>query len=272
MEGEIKNGYYHPTISELREINKDSFDHFLATLEFEDNKFDTSIDSLISSKEKGIKTLNEKLKKFPRQEFLYQNFNTETFNFGTESSRLEIESEIWSIQEELKSLAEMKIVYAFKSIEVNIKKFIADSFKIKNKRDFFNWKTVEAFLNSKKINLQKVKGYKEIYQLKQLNNSIKHTKKLEEKTLKLIFDKEEYENIPTHPLILEKEITYKHLLGFYNKVKPFIKIFFTDLCDTIYEELYVFNKDKIEEIAENLALRMEKENALELIDKIRQHY
>ncbi|MDP2539924.1 hypothetical protein CSC81_05630 [Tenacibaculum discolor] len=268
----MKKEYNYNITSDLREINKDFFDHFLATLEFEDNKFDSSIDSLIYSKEKSIKILNKKLRKHLQQNHQLENFDTETFNFELESFKSENQTVIWYIEEELKALAEMKIVYAFKSIEINIKKLIADSFKIKNKRDFFNWRTVETFLNSKKINLKKVKGHKEIYQLKQLNNSIKHTKKLEEKTLKLIFDEEEYENIPTHPFILEKEITYKHLLGFYNKIKPFIKIFFTDLCDTIYEELYVFNKNKIEDIAENLALRMEKENALELIDKIRQHY
>ncbi|AZJ34318.1 hypothetical protein [Tenacibaculum singaporense] len=272
MEGEIKNGYYYPTISELREINKASFDHFLATLEFENNKFDTSIDSLISSKEKDIKTLNEKLKKYPQQEFNHQNFNAKTFNFENESSRLEVESEIWSIQEELKALAEMKIVYAFKFIELNIKKLISDAFRIKNKRDFFNWKTVETFLNSKNINLKKVKGYEEIYQLKQLNNSIKHSKKVEEKTLKLIFNKEEYDRVPTCPFFSEKIITYKHLLIFYTRIEPFIKKFLSDLCNMIYKELYIFSKDKIENLAEDLVLRMEKEDALELIDKIKKHY
>ncbi|WP_428743620.1 hypothetical protein [Tenacibaculum sp.] len=268
----MKKEYNYHITSDLREINKDSFDHFLATLELEDNKFDASIDSLISSKEEGIKILNEKLRKSLQQNHHHENFDTETLNFELESFKSENQTVIWYIEEELKALAEMKIVYAFKSIEINIKKLISDSFKIKNKRDFFNWKTVETFLNSKNINLQKLKGYEEIYQLKQLNNSIKHSKKVEEKTLNLIFNKEEYERVPTSPFFSEKIITYKHLLNFYNRIEPFIKIFLSDLCNMIYEELYVFSKDKIENLAEDLVLRMEKEDALELIDKIKKHY
>ena len=252
---------YEPSLEDLRNWKKSSIETFTFILE---NKFDRSLQDLILSYEEDLNSLKQNRKNIDN---LYlDDFHSNKEIIGDYFFHLQ------EIEERLKSLIEMKIVYAFKSIEINIKEILFTSFEIENSSSLFQWKSIEMFLKNKNIDLKKIAGYNEVYQLKQANNSIKHSEYFEDKTLKTMFSDEEINEFSSRPFDTGKMVTYEILLNFYNRIEPYIIIFLESLCDNIYKELYEFNDQKLNDIADKLTLRMEKEDALLLIQKIKQNY
>jgi len=82
-------------------------------------------------------------------------------------------------EEILLSLIEMKIIYAFKFLEINIKKLLVASFSLESTKDFYRWDSITKFLKDKNIVPKELKGYKEVSELKDVNNSIKHSSEYE---------------------------------------------------------------------------------------------
>lgn len=79
------------------------------------------------------------------------------------------------INQQLRSLSEMLIINAFKNIEINIKTLIKIAYPDVNSKDFYKWDSLVQFFKSKNIELSSLQGYQEILNIKNINNSLKHT-------------------------------------------------------------------------------------------------
>lgn len=165
------------------------------------------------------------------------------------------------INEKIWTLIEMKIIYAFKFLELNIKKLIRTTFPDTKTNDFYNWDSLSSFLKSKNIKPENLKGFHEVIQLKDINNSLKHSGEFNEDIKKRI------------PEFREKDVIVFHdLNSFYTRINTFPKIYLEELASAIQKELYEFNEQKIERIAHDIANRMEKSDAVLLIKAIESKY
>lgn len=165
------------------------------------------------------------------------------------------------IEEELSTLFEMKIIYAFKHLEIEIKNLISASFNETSIGKFSKWDNLIQYLKSKNIEIKNVKDYREVNQLRTVNNFLKHSNGKIDNSLKGI---EEFNEV--------KSINYEILEKFYARVKDSSNAFLNSLSNAIYEHLYEFNDEKLERISKSIVLRMDKNNAEKLIEKIKKKY
>jgi len=163
------------------------------------------------------------------------------------------------LEDKLLALMEMNIVYAYKEFEINLKRLINMSYRI-NTRDLFKWQSIEIFLNSKGIKLSSLKNYNEVNQLRVVNNSVKHSNKIDNELKKIAeFKSREY-------------IDYSSLFEFYHRVKNHTYIFLEDLSSHIYSNLYEFDENRLNLIANLYAERMDEESANKFIDLLKTKY
>lgn len=78
------------------------------------------------------------------------------------------------VEDELRALMEMKIIYAFKHLEINTKKLI---FHFYNELPNSNpkWHEMIDFLKKRNIIVKDINGYNEVNQIRLVNNSLKHS-------------------------------------------------------------------------------------------------
>lgn len=164
------------------------------------------------------------------------------------------------IEEELTALSEMKIIYAAKHLEINIKKLILKYYKeLPTSKP--KWHEIERFFKKQNIPLNKIQGYIEVKELRLINNSLKHS----------------HENVD--PEILKiKELkngslqNFETLEKFYERVENCPAIFFTSLIEQIEKEITNFSSKKLKLIADKSTINMKKEVAEKLIIEIRKKY
>ena len=105
------------------------------------------------------------------------------------------------------------------------------------------------FLKSRQIDPSAIDGYAEVLDLQKVNNSLKHSHKLNQEIQQIPeFVKSDYFEAST-------------IRTFYSRVKTAVKQFLTLLADRIYEELYSFDEAKLLALADSFVLRMDKETA-----------
>jgi hypothetical protein len=157
------------------------------------------------------------------------------------------------LEDELFALFEMKIIYAFKHLEINIKQLLFAAYQDNYITRQFKWDAIIQFLNSKNIVAKELNGYDNINQLRNVNNSLKHSDKIIDQSIKNIEEFKDKENL-----------NYTDLELFYNRVKKSPNIFLTSLVSFVFQDIYTFTYDRISEMAKSLALRMDKKDAIEL--------
>jgi len=161
--------------------------------------------------------------------------------------------------DEMISFFEMKIIYAFKHVEINIKRLISASYSDAQIKNFFQWNNLIGFLKTKMIKLEELSGYQEINQLRQVNNVVKHGADVED--LEKII---EFKN--------QKAIKYESLEAFYQRIKEAPIKFLSALSGAIYAELYEFSDERIKSMVESFVLRMDEETAKKFIQNFSSHY
>jgi predicted PurR-regulated permease PerM len=165
------------------------------------------------------------------------------------------------LEDELFALFEMKIIYAFKHLEINIKQLLSAAYDDKYINRQFKWDTIIQFLNSKEIITKDLNDYDNINQLRNLNNSLKHSNRTIDQTIKNI---QEFQ---------DKEVmSYSELENFYTRIKNSPNIFLTSLISFVFKDLYTFKHERILEISKSFALRMDKNVALEFSEALTNHY
>ena len=221
------------SFSERREINKLGLETFFLNLE--NNHYDYNINNLVTNLENKIKALE-----------------------GKEIKSHDDEIEIIFLYKELFAISEMKIIYAYKHFEIHLKFLIKASYPDTKESSFFKWESVIDFLKSKNIKLSDISNHKEIEELRNLNNSIKHSRNLINNKTKNIKE-----------FIKKKEIDYEDLLIFYKRIEKSSSDFIFSLAKHIEKDLYNFDDKRIESIAQKILLRMDDKTVQKLIQKLK---
>ena len=256
--------FYEMSWIDTREINQHSLEAFIYGKE---NMFESSADIVIEkiikkdflAQKEYDKLIKDNGGNKPKNDFFegFQNQPDVDLYFQLQ----DITVEQYYMYEELWALIEMKIIYLYKFFEINIKKLLKGSFSLSTTKDFYRWESIISFLNTQNINAKEISVYNEIVQLKDVNNSLKHSDSIEEKLTNKI------------PEFKDRErISYVELNQFYNRIKVYPEEFIKQLVSKIYDELYQFDENKIVGIANDINLRMEEKDALVLIEKIKELY
>lgn len=177
-----------------------------------------------------------------------------------EENNLDYYLETQFFEDKLLALTEMKIVYLYKNFEINVKRLLRASYKVKT-RDFHQWARLKDFIKDKNIRLEEIDAYQEVDQLRKINNAIKHsTGKLSE-DLKSISEFRD-----------ARRLAHYELDEFYERIRFSPFKFLQSLSDKIYADLYEFSDSRLEKISELLALRMDQETAIKFIEKLKTKY
>jgi hypothetical protein len=254
---------YYTDIHDKREQNKIGLETYFLD---KTNMFDVAIDKLIAELKVGISKSQQefdgfhKLRETDPERYAELVEKAQRYEIDIDQQQYETILDMINDEEKLLSLVEMKIIYAFKSLEINIKNLLRAAFTLQSTKDFYKWDNLIKFLKDKNIDAKLLKSYFEITQLKSVNNALKHSDDYET-TLTAI---QEFKD--------SDKITYSTLDHFYNRIKEAPNTFLQELISEIYSELYVFDENKIDEIAKAIVLRMGKENAYKLTDKINDYY
>ena len=259
----MENESHKITLDGRRELNKMNLDSF--TMHFE-NWFESSANDAFKKLHAEIVNAKieqnewERIKK--EEPIRYKELWEEADRGEIDLDRqiVEYDFDNYYRLEELWALLEMKIIYLYKSFEINLKQLFRGAYPNVSTRSFYRWESIVQFLKEKKINISKVSGYTELLEIKNLNNSFKHSNSIEQK-------------IKDNTIEFESEnVDYIQLEKWYRRVSIYPKIFLTDLSSKIFDQLYEFNDDKINAINREIVLRMEKSDALSLINKLKKAY
>jgi len=101
--------------------------------------------------------------------------------------------------EEMIAFLEMKVVYSYKHFEIGIKRLISLAYPEIDMSGFFRWKELNRFLISKAINIKDISNYREVNELRIVNNEVKHSGKLGEE-IKEISEFKSHDSIQFDPL------------------------------------------------------------------------
>jgi hypothetical protein len=169
--------------------------------------------------------------------------------------------EVYFLEQELKAISEMKIIYAYKHFENKLKFLLSAAYGI-SKSKMFKWEFITEFLKEKNIDIKKVKCYADINELRNLNNNLKHSDDIKNDI-----------RISTIKEFKKKSfIEYDDILTFYKRIENAPSTFIYSLSDFIYNDLYVFDENRIDREADKIALRMNENEAKILIEKLKKKY
>jgi hypothetical protein len=175
----------------------------------------------------------------------------EEFHIDIEKQIQDHRASIMRIGEELLAFEEMKVTYAFKHLEIAIKRLITEAYPYVSIKRFYKWDILIAFLNSRMINVTELENYMEVNELRLINNCIKHSGVITNEIQKIFeFNQSDL-------------LSYSNLGNFYKRVKKTPDVFLMWLAASIYEELYEFNELKLTQLANSFILRMNKETVQE---------
>jgi hypothetical protein len=252
------------SILEQRQMNQISLDTFIHGRE---NILDYPVDKLIQS----LKTQIDQAYSEHNTWIELEKNNPERFNELDEQANQTGHSlhtqmyryiqDVIYLEDELFALFGMKIIYAFKHLEINIKQLLFAAYQDNYINRQFKWDAIIQFLNSKSIVVKDLNDYDSINQLRNLNNSLKHSDKTIDQSIK---------NIPEFK---DKEtIHYSDLENFYNRIKRSPTVFLESLVSFVFKDIYTFTHERISEIAKSFVLRMDKNIAIKFSKELLKYY
>lgn len=253
----------YPTIHDKRATNKMGLETFWMD---RNNVFDPAIDGLL----KQLNDHAKERKKYAESLSDMQVNDPQRFiELQEEGDRIDIdlnkcEADAWMdvlyYEEQLTALAEMKIIHAFKIFEISVKRLVKGAFQIKSIKGFSYWDNLVSFLKDHNVDVRQLRTYAQVDELRQVNNTLKH-------------DNEDLRGIRSIPEFKDVgQLYYDNLENFYTRVQDAPNLFMQELTQAIYIELYEFNEDKLNQIAIELANRMDKTDAIKLVEKIKTLY
>jgi hypothetical protein len=229
------------------------------------NIFDRPVDGLIVDLNIQLKTLtaeHDKILKLrstdPEKYHELQEIAHQTGHNLLDQAYDDLQSELY-IYEELFSLYEMKIIYAFKHLEINIKTLISAAYQEKDKQ-LYKWENLIQYMKLKGLDISKLNGYSEVNELRMLNNNLKHSKEIDNDVKNI----KEFQK--------KKTITHHDIDLFYKRICAFPYKFLQSLSTAIYNDLYNFTDEKIMKMAKSFALRMNKNEASTFAETILKFY
>ena len=151
-------------------------------------------------------------------------------------------------------LLEMKIVYMFKTLEINMKALIKTAYPHVITRGFYKWEDMVLFFKSIYINVSGIVGYQEVIELKKVNNCIKHKESINDEVKKI----REFSSLDY--------FDSDSITAFSERIKEIIKKFFKGLSDQVIKDLFDFDQSRIDKICEDYSNRMDKKTFEKFIE------
>jgi hypothetical protein len=165
----------------------------------------------------------------------------------------------YTLNEYLNSIAEMKIIFLFKTIEIRLKSAIKIAYpKVSEQhQNNWNWQTFKDHFNSIDKPLSKLNGYNDVDDLRKINNSIKHSGILnnDAKKIKEFIDSKEFES--------------SNINSFIFRIKPKLEIFLKEVAESILSDLYDFDDTRLENLSIEFSNKMDSELLNKFIEKLR---
>jgi hypothetical protein len=168
---------------------------------------------------------------------------------------------IHSSEEALLALEEMRLVFMYKSVEIAIKDMVIFAFPNLDPKEMYRWDVVKSHLKANGISIGELTGFQETNALRIINNNIKHSPDLTQES-KNCLSCWRYEN----------EFTAKNLELFCEDIKPKVIQFMECLGEAIIKSAYDFDDSKLEAIAAAIHEKLDREQVIELIEKLRTKY
>lgn len=131
------------------------------------------------------------------------------------------------VEDEVFALYELKIMYAYKYFEIQLGLIARNAFDHRTAEAFYNWDKIKDFYSGKSIKFSELKYFKEIDQLRRLNNSLKHSGRFVDQKIK---------NIPEFKDL--KYLQIGSLKKFYERVQDAPRDFISALVSVIYDQLF----------------------------------
>lgn len=231
------------SLHDIRKSNMERIKTFLQYIDFQ--IFDDNMDPILRKNNLLILDLKKK-------DELITNEKDEMDNF----------IRLFNASEENRIIIEMKIVYLYKTIEINLKTLLKVAYDLSDSKikSFFNIENIISFLNEKDINIKTSKFYDDFNILRKLNNQIKHSSLI-------IQDKE----LLKCGYFESNQYTSTELNNFYNSIKDIPRLFLKDIQDQIYNDLYVYTPERIEELSKELVKRMDNSQIENLVTSLQKH-
>lgn len=235
-------------IVHLQSVSEQNLDIFSEAI----SRTEGDMKNEITKADEKIKELNGKLSNYPE----------ENDNIPTDDD-LEIFDEMFDyhydqnlFNEYLVSFAEMKIVYFFKSLEINMKSLIQLTYPNVKTKSFFQWENMTSFFKNRDIKISEITGYQEAIQLRKVNNCIKHTNEISDEIKKIT----EFESLDL--------FTPKSIDVFHFRIKDKVKEFFKELTNAVIKDLYEFDLTRIENLSNEYSNRMDDANLRLFIERL----
>lgn len=169
-------------------------------------------------------------------------------------------SDMVYLAEEILAYEEMKVIYAYKHFEIHVKRLMSATYPTVPSRELYRWENLMTFLKSKGIVPAQLDRFKEVDELRRVNNAVKHAAEIDTDTAKI------------REFVGKQQFSYGDLGAFYERVKNAPAIFLEALAGAIYDDLYKFDDARIKNLVVDFATRMEPDVATKLCEKLRLHY
>lgn len=148
------------SITQIRNFESDWIDTFSSAVKDAEEELRVRIFNL----QQESNALGKELDFYPNEEILV-NFAKIDNIIGT---IVDYDSKMITAKEHLTVLAEMKIIYIFKSLETKIKSLLYTAYPQIKISDLYRWDSIVSVF----------KGYKEVLELQKVNNNLKHSELL----------------------------------------------------------------------------------------------
>ncbi|SHG74770.1 hypothetical protein [Chryseobacterium vrystaatense] len=159
--------------------------------------------------------------------------------------------------EYLTALSEMKIVYMFKTLEINMKTLIKTAYPNVNIKSFYKWENMDSFFNSNSIKVSDIQGYQEAIDLKKVNNCIKHTELISDDVKKI----SEFTSLDY--------FDSSSITTFHDRIKERIMSFFKELTNLVVQDLFDFNQKRIVKLSDDYSYRMDNETLKMFVESLK---
>lgn len=222
------------------------------------NVLDNPVDIVIKSIKVKIKENNREyaklLNKDHVEELRYKKLNKRrSYDNELQLGMFNLIEDNRYLEEELTALFEIKIIYAYKHLEINLKQLIGLAYPDEKTGKFYKWDNLIQFFTSKKVEVSKIKEYKRVNQLRIVNNAIKHSGRISDQSINSILE-----------FTGKTEFYYEDLERFYLRVNKLPLRFLNSLKNKIMNDLFDFPNIRIKTIAKSFRQRMTKEQVTRL--------
>ncbi|MCE7556440.1 hypothetical protein [Aliivibrio fischeri] len=182
------------------------------------------VDSEFESNKKMLAELKSKFEEYQKEceEDDEYNFSIDHYN-DLKLDLMTTEYELEYLSQRNFVLREMQILYAYKNVEITLKRLISMAYPDTSLRELHNWKALKEASKNKGANLTQASFYQQIDHLRCVCNALKHSSKITQEVKSA--------NI--------KEFNGKELfcdlsLGtFFDRVEPLISDFYISFCASL---------------------------------------